>query len=268
MNPSEVYGGDSPRKEISVFYINLDSRTDRKTVIEKQLSRFNSLYPIRISAINAESAKIWAELKGTLALDVRSLNNLSTRTKTSHMDIDGWGAVGCFQSHVKTWRKILEMGLEKAWILEDDAILKDIQDIHVSPEAPLVWLGLRGNVTTTVSAQHDSPYPKLLYDRTQYGCHAYCVHSSLLPLLIKYAENPLSLSVDFFINEVCLHHKIYVGFVPLFTTNEFLSHSDIDHFSLIGEKSILSKIPWKGLVYVVYILVFLVLALIAFFLLF
>jgi len=220
-----------------VFYINLDSRTDRRKTMETQLQKFSVTTVIRIPAINSESARIWAELSGLhKVLDIRTLNNLSTRTKTSDMDIDGWGAIGCFQSHVKSWQSILEKKLENAWILEDDAILTKVQNIHVSPEEPLVWLGLKGTVKTK-PREIGRQYPELEYDRTQSGAHAYCIHSSLIPLLLKHAEEPLSLCVDFFMNEVCLLNKIYVGYYPLTTINEFLSFSDIDHFTLVKDKS-------------------------------
>jgi hypothetical protein len=159
------------------------------------------------------------------------------------MDIDGWGAIGCFQSHVKAWQSILEKKLENAWILEDDAILTKVQNIYVSPEEPLVWLGLKGTVKTK-PREIGREYPELEYDRTQSGSHAYCIHSSLIPLLLKHAEEPLGLSVDFFMNEVCLLNKIYVGYYPLTTINEFLSFSDIDHFTLVKDKSSFWK---KGL---------------------
>jgi GR25 family glycosyltransferase involved in LPS biosynthesis len=230
-----------------VFYINLDTRPDRRKKMESQFSKFK-INANRIPAINAESARLWAEIKGPDALDLRTANNLSTLAKTSHMDIDGWGAVGCFQSHISAWKKILEMGLEKAWILEDDAIIKKTESISVSSSAPLVWLGLRGTVNTKPIAAHLKtaayPYPELDYDRTQYGAHAYCIHSSLLPLLLSHAEKPLGVSVDFFINEVCLAHKIYVGYHDLCKTNEFLSYSDIDHFPLITNKR--RGYLWKG----------------------
>jgi GR25 family glycosyltransferase involved in LPS biosynthesis len=228
-----------PIEQTHVFYINLDTRPDRRKKMESQFLKFK-LNANRIPAINAESARLWAELKGSEALDLRTINNLSTRAKTSHMDLDGWGAVGCFKSHVKAWKKILELGLEKAWILEDDAIIKHTESIKVSSSAPLVWLGLRGTVNTKPKGAHlntaDYPFPELDYDRTQYGAHAYCIHSSLLPLLLSHAEKPLGVSVDFFINEVCLTHKIYVGYHDLCSTNEFLSYSDIDHFPLISNK--------------------------------
>jgi GR25 family glycosyltransferase involved in LPS biosynthesis len=203
--------------------------------METQLQKFSVTTAIRIPAINSESARVWAELSGIhKVLDIRTQNNLSTKTKTSDMDIDGWGAIGCFQSHVKAWQSVLEKKLEKAWILEDDAILTNVQNIHVSPDEPLVWLGLKGTVKTINKGRK---YPELEYDRTQSGAHAYCIHSSLIPLLLKHAEEPLSLCVDFFMNEVCFLHKVYVGYYPLTKINEFLSFSDIDHFTLVKDKS-------------------------------
>ena len=232
--------------EDTVFYINLDSRVDRRNTMEAQLKKFNIKNAIRIPAINSKSAQVWAELSGFhKVLDVRTQNNLSTKTKTSDMDIDGWGAVGCFQSHVKAWQSILERKLEKAWILEDDAIITSVQSIDVSSQAPMVWLGLKGTIKTKPSTGRTEPFPELEYDRTQFGAHAYCIHSSLIPILLKHSEETLGLSVDFFINEVCLLNKIYVGYYPLTTINEFLSFSDIDHYKIVKDKSSLWNINNK-----------------------
>jgi GR25 family glycosyltransferase involved in LPS biosynthesis len=221
----------------TVFYINLDSRTDRRKKMENQFQKFQITNSIRIPAINSESAKVLTDLSDTL-LDVRTRNNLNTKSKTSHMDIDGWGAAGCFLSHVKAWKSILERKLEKAWVLEDDANITSVQSINVSSQTPFVWLGLKGNIKTKPQEYgRKEPFLELDYDRTQFGAHAYCIHSSLLPIFLHHAERSISLSVDFFINETCLLNKIYIGYYPLTTTNEFLSFSDIDHFTLVTDKS-------------------------------
>ena len=196
----------------------MDSRPDRRTHFEIQLERFN-LKGHRINAIDKEVAK-----QSSFMLDLRSLNNLKSRSKTSHLDIDGWGAVGCSLSHLKCWKYVLEQGWESCWILEDDAIINRVEKVQVDEKNPFVYLGLRGTIQTRPS----SPYPLLDYDRTQFGAHSYCVHHSILPLMIQH--HCLFLSVDFYMSELLAYYEIPVGFLPLCTTLD--SNSDVDHFPI------------------------------------
>jgi hypothetical protein len=206
---------------MKVVYINLDSRKDRRQKMHTQLLRYPSLVGHRISAVDKEMAK-----KSSHLLDLRSLNNLKSRSKTSHLDIDGWGAVGCSQSHLKSWKFILEQGWDSCWILEDDAIILRVEQVSVTEHKPFVFLGLRGNIQTSFG----NPYPLLNYDRTQFGAHAYCVHKSILPLLIEHYN--LFLSIDFYINELLSYYEVPVGYLPLCETNEDNSKSDVDHYAI------------------------------------
>lgn len=204
----------------NVLYINLDSRTDRRLKMEEQL-KLHDLSWTRIKAVDKDEAR-----KQLLHLDVRSKNNLKSRSKTSHLDIDGWGAVGCSLSHLTCWKYILEQGWESCWILEDDAIILKKEDVQVSENRPFVWLGLRGEFKLSPSY----PYSLLDYDRIPFGAHSYCVHKSVLPLLISNFE--LSIQVDYLINEILSYHEVPTGYLALCTTNEEHSYSDITHFAI------------------------------------
>ena len=204
---------------LPVLYINLDSRHDRKKRMETQCKALG-IVPIRVSAVNKEQAK-------QATIDMRSKNNLSFGHKTSSLDIDSWGAVACFQSHRKVWQLILEEKWEKAWVLEDDAVLRRYENTEVSPEFPFVWLGLRGEPKSYPT--FDYPYKVLNYDRQSFGSHAYCVHASILPALL---EESISMSVDYFLNEFFYAKSMRVGLTDVAYTNEFLSFSDIDHIPI------------------------------------
>ena len=213
-----------------ILYINLDSRPDRRKNIEHQFHRHH-LSAHRISAVtkrNVQDAQ--NRYPPPLQIDARIRTNLRLNSKTSSFDLDGWGAVACFESHRKAWSYCLEQGWNSCWIFEDDALILKVEEIQVTPELPLVWLGLRGNVQR--QSEPGSPYPLLRYNRQCFGAHAYCIHASLLQTLLWNTQVPMSLSVDYFILEYCFAYSIRAGIVDFCSTQEFLSFSDIEHFPL------------------------------------
>jgi hypothetical protein len=161
-------------------------------------------------------------------LDIRSLNNLVTRSKTSHMDVGSLQNIACFLSHRKIWQKMLDDNIEDAVIFEDDAIVKSLDFPAVSKDEPFAWLGLRGKV--------QSKDDHLIFNRLVYGAHAYRVHISLIPHLL-YFSNTITLSVDFYLNEVLSVLDIKPLYKPRVTTNEFMSKSDIVHLPPVASSS-------------------------------
>jgi hypothetical protein len=122
---------------------------------------------------------------------------------------------------------MLDEEIKDAIIFEDDAIVNG-DFPAVSKEEPFAWLGIRGKVETDGG--------RLIYNRKVYGSHAYRVHLSLIPFLLHYSTT-LSLSVDFYINEVLSLLDIRPLYSSVATTNEFLSKSDIQHFPIVSENS-------------------------------
>jgi GR25 family glycosyltransferase involved in LPS biosynthesis len=212
-----------------ILYINLDSRTDRRQNIERQFHR-HKLSAHRISAVTKYHVQHALNRPDPLQIDARIRTNLLMNSKTSSFDLDGWGAVACFESHRKAWTYCLEQGWDSCWIFEDDALIHKVEEIQVTADLPLVWLGLRGNVQRQV--EPGLPYPLLKYTRQCFGAHAYCIHASLLQTLLWNTLVPMSLSVDYFILEYCFAHSIRAGIVDFCSTQEFLSFSDIEHFPL------------------------------------
>lgn len=208
------------KKITNVLFINLESRDDRRIKMEEQLRKYDMKWA-RIKAVDKEEAR-----QKNLNLDIKSRNNLKSRSKTSHLDVDGWGSIGCSLSHFKCWEFILQQGWDSCWILEDDAIILKKEDVIVSEKRPFVWLGLRGEFKLSPSY----PYSLLDYDRIPFGAHSYCVHKSILPLLINQFD--VNIQVDYFMNEVLSFYEIPTGFLALCTTNEEHSFSDIDHYAI------------------------------------
>ena len=95
--------------QLPVFYINLDSRQDRRAFMEEQFGRL-SMAAERFPAVTMD--EVPPELVARHA-DPRHLWPVSN------------GDLACGLSHQAIWRMMVERGLQAALVLEDDAILSD-----------------------------------------------------------------------------------------------------------------------------------------------
>jgi len=108
-----VYSKVLPMK-FKVYIINLDSSVDRWEQISSQCDQLGIEYE-RVSAVRGseltkqEKAEVY-DLSTNLAKYDKRLND---------------GEIGCYLSHIKCWKKIVEEELDFALILEDDASLRE-----------------------------------------------------------------------------------------------------------------------------------------------
>lgn len=108
---------------IKIFYINLDKRVDRNTLVLEQLSAL-SLTAERLSAING----------GDLDEQETSFINRENFLLNTKRHISN-GEIGCALSHRLIWQKMLDNDLDYALILEDDVVLApQLLDILNNPE--------------------------------------------------------------------------------------------------------------------------------------
>jgi glycosyl transferase, family 25 len=106
-----------------VFYVNLDSRPDRRAFIEAELAKC-ALTAERVAAISSEEVK-----SSGGAMDGAAFN----------LDLLAPAEIGCVLSHRKAWQAMLDQGLQQALFLEDDmqlspllpAFLKDADDLTI-----------------------------------------------------------------------------------------------------------------------------------------
>ena len=99
----------------AAFYINLDTRTDRREHMEAQLARigvaaerFSAVTPAQVDSADLALAKRHALSPGELA---------------------------CSRSHQRIWALLLERGLDGALIFEDDALLScALRDVFATPD--------------------------------------------------------------------------------------------------------------------------------------
>lgn len=87
----------------------------------------------RIEAVNGRELDL-----DSVDLSVLARANLRNKTKHSHLEIDGLGAVGAYLSHVECWKRIAAHG--PAIVLEDDVVLLPSFG-KIQFEGDLVFLG-------------------------------------------------------------------------------------------------------------------------------
>ena len=110
------------KENIDIFCINLKENEDRKEHIKKYFKGTKF-----INAINTKGEK-WKNYKNHLTENaiIQLEESKKTKTRKEHYELMP-GAVGCFLSHLKTYKHILEnpnLNSNIFLILEDDAIPK------------------------------------------------------------------------------------------------------------------------------------------------
>ncbi|MGR6469016.1 glycosyltransferase family 25 protein [Rhizobium sp. PAMB 3182] len=155
---------------MKIFFVNLDSRPDRRAFIEAELSRVG-LVAERINAISSDQV---ASAGDDLELAWAERSPLTQPE------------VACALSHRKAWRRMLQLGLTHGVFLEDDVVLSErlpafLDELATSPpECDFIRLETRfqrvrlGPVTTRFECGVNLRRPYTL----QWGLGAYILSAS------------------------------------------------------------------------------------------
>ncbi len=108
---AQAIGADVP-----VVAINLRHRPDRWQLLTRRMAAVGIDKLIRAPAI--EGARV---PRGQIAALLRSPADLAERAPPGHLTLTP-PAVGCFLSHLAVWRWMLDTGLPRLLVLEDDAV--------------------------------------------------------------------------------------------------------------------------------------------------
>jgi len=97
-----------------IFVINLDHREDKFSSVVEQLNKFQ-LPCERISAVNGK------DLTNSEISDIYD----SDKNEKFYPKILSSGEIGCYLSHIKAWKEIINQELDYAVILEDDCKIEE-----------------------------------------------------------------------------------------------------------------------------------------------
>ena len=139
------------------IYINLDSRTDRRNLIEEELNTLGLKYT-RLSAT-----------------------------------FDPIGIIGCGHSHIRALEQALTMGAEKVWIFEDDYKLLDknlfVQAVQNLPDCD-VFMGSYSKRGLRLKPIKDTMYSKIIEAQT---ASCYLIKNTYIPVLLENLKEGLEL---------------------------------------------------------------------------
>jgi GR25 family glycosyltransferase involved in LPS biosynthesis len=190
--------------ELPVIAINLARRTDRWQALSQRMSAIGFTRLIRASAVEG------AHLPDSqVAALLRRPVDATKGAPRSHFTLTP-PAIGCFLSHLAVWRWVLDAGLPRVLVLEDDAVPAEhfsaarLRDIvaALAPEAGLVFLGcmIMGGLA---DSPRGSALARLYYFN---GTFAYLITPaacrSLLPKLV-----PLYAHIDHQISRVLIEQR-------------------------------------------------------------
>ncbi|XP_070614905.1 inactive glycosyltransferase 25 family member 3 isoform X2 [Erythrolamprus reginae] len=183
-----------------VFLINLARRPDRRQRMLEALYELE-IDPLVIDAVDGRALNSSSIKKLGIDLLPGYYDPFSGRTLTK-------GEVGCFLSHHHVWKEIVERGLEKSLILEDDIrfeayfkrrllrVMDELERTQLDWE--LIYLG-RKQVNTEEEEEEVADIPNLVVPEYSYWTLAYVLSRRGAQKLI--AAQPLSkiLPVDEFL---------------------------------------------------------------------
>ncbi|NBP13785.1 glycosyltransferase family 25 protein [bacterium] len=217
---------------IPIHIINLPERKDRwkqvlKTLYLSKLPLHNAY---RFNAVNGYtlSPSELAQIVSPNALS-RLLSQFEYRTKHDQITL---GGVGCYLSHIRIWKMLLESDHTHFMILEDDCVLeKDtVQTINntlsnLPSDFDFLFLG-------TVISPRKRTFTESLHDgivklHTVYGMHAYIISKDAVRKLLHNAL-PINYQLDSYLSYNNHDLKMY-ELVPNIASQSGLGVTDIQN---------------------------------------
>jgi GR25 family glycosyltransferase involved in LPS biosynthesis len=205
----------------NIYYINLDSRTDRRSSIEKQLSKYNISYN-RFEAIQ-------------------------------HVN----GLMGCAMSHIEALRKC-NSELEYNIILEDDflilddgnfkSFLQDFDSIKNNPDWDIIVLTPSGKTISGNETLEKSGFKRIINNQTATG---YIIKKHMIPLIIdcfreslegffKYPNDPNKYALDQYWKIIQPKYNFY--YYSKIFAGQLVGYSDIENRHINYNKRFLDQI--------------------------
>ena len=205
------------------FLINLPKRVDRLEEFFKNVDKSDLDINIeKLDAVDGKNIDI-SKLKLT-HLAKQELKDLEMNGyRSKHYQLTK-GAIGCYLSHINTWKKILKSGEEYAFVFEDDAYIpKDFgykvkRLLKHAPDFDIMLLGVICN--ECLSKQK---YKKV---KRFFQLHAYIIRTScinkIMPTLF-----PISQQIDAHLSDLSNEIRICASINDISTQNVWTNKTDI-----------------------------------------
>ena len=198
-----------------IYYLNLDSREDRKTRIEEHFDKFK-ITAERIPGFTITPEQVSEYNKG-MVLDEHSQNLAPAR-------------IGCSLAQLQAIKQAKELGLKNVLIFEDDAfifeehieVLKEaLKELEYLPKWDMLFLGANALAPIHQIAPHVGKLTGA------YCAHAYAVNAHFYDKLLEYKFEQFRIFDEYLFNEMRNpNHNIYTV-LPI-TAIQYDSYSTIE----------------------------------------
>ena len=172
-----------PTPPITAAVIHLEGNPGRLAAFKERYAKSDmAAVPVSyVAGVDASKVDIMPETTEKARLQILDVERKGHRTR--HEELTR-GGVGCFLSHMKVYRHMLEGGAQVTMVFEDDAPVD--QHLHAKAvalvaKAPPDWDAVFLGHYDSVTERHDDTFDRL---RRLYGMHCYLIRRS-------FAENVL-----------------------------------------------------------------------------
>lgn len=227
MESIEFESPDDILKRTKLYCISLKDRDDRRRYIKKHLSKLNIEY---IDAVDTRNDKYKQYKHEVSDRAWKSLDELlKTKIRKYHHSLTP-GAIGCYLSHLKIYKKMIEQNDELAVIFEDDiTVEKNDYDKKLGKilknypkRYDILMLGY-SNLSNHIDR---GKYFELDINGRFHGTHSYIITKKGAMKILQ-NDDLINIQIDSFLSLLHRNNKLKIGFLkmPLFLYGNF--NSDI-----------------------------------------
>jgi GR25 family glycosyltransferase involved in LPS biosynthesis len=215
-------------EDIPVICISLERRADRWAKFQRYAGAAG-VTPQRQIAVDAKSFVAHEHPAITLGV----AHNVLFKTRRSHYEIDGAGAIGCSLSHIEAWKRLQASQAPAYLIFEDDTEMpadfrKRLEQLL--KELPADWDAVHLQKRSFVGDEDCKPIPGSAFQHctSLMGSWAYLVSRQGAEKLLKRCL-PIEMHIDAYMAYMSRMNHIKLLWHPLFSIPAIVDDSDINH---------------------------------------
>jgi glycosyl transferase family 25 len=213
-----------------VYLINLDESKERLKISDRELKKIGGIFAdyTRISGINGNKLPDDYVKSITTPYSYYYLKN----GRDTHYQMDTLGAIGCYLSHMKVWKDMIDNNYQNVIIFEDNFLLDNINKLINGLE------NLPSDTKIAYLSHFDLSLKKKINRINKFWYttdNLYMITTKCYFLNIELAKKlynkslPIDTHVDFYINYYCINNKInryYIYEEPfqIITGNSIIGH--------------------------------------------
>jgi GR25 family glycosyltransferase involved in LPS biosynthesis len=198
-----------------IYVINLKKRPER---LEKFKNNYKLGYDYKIidaidgNKLEKDYINNITGIEGKKSLDNYYKYNI---TRKYHYELSSYGAIGCYLSHINTWKEIIKNNRQNALIFEDDAKVSNIlyndliKRLHSLPKDWDIYLLI--NPDFCYRKDKVKNYRNLFKVNRFFLLHAYIININSCKKIIENGNLfPINQQIDHHLSELALINKLNI----------------------------------------------------------